>query len=107
MAAPQAFVLAAGEGESFTAGPFFIVSRVQGGQSNGLFELYDLTLPAGGSVDYHVHNTMDETITVVEGQVEFNVAGKKFSHTAGATAFVHRGIHHGFRNAGAGKVRVL
>lgn len=107
MSGPQAFVLSANEGETFHAGPFDIVSRVQGGQSNGLFELYELTLGPGGVVDYHVHNTMDETITVLEGQVEFNVAGKKYARPPGAVGFVPRGIHHGFANAGTGKARVL
>ena len=46
MSLPQAFVASPAEGETFKAGPFDIVSRVQGGQSNGLFELYELTLGA-------------------------------------------------------------
>ena len=67
MSRPEPFVASPTEGESFTAGPFFIVSRVQGGQSNGLFELYDLKLDPS-TIDYHVHNTMDETLTVLEGE---------------------------------------
>lgn len=106
MSLPQAFVASASEGESFTAGPFYIVSRVQGGQSNGLFELYELTL-GPSTIDYHVHHTMDETITVLEGQIEFNVVGKKYSRPAGSVAFIPRGLHHGFTNHGPGKARVL
>lgn len=106
MSLPQAFVASATEGESFTAGPFYIVSRVQGSQSNGLFELYELTL-GPSTIDYHVHNTMDETLTVLEGQVEFNVAGKKFPRPAGSVAFVPRGVHHGFTNHGPARARVL
>ena len=64
MSVPTAFVATPSEGESFTAGPFYIVSRVQGGQSNNLFELYELTL-GPSTIDYHVHNTMDETLTVL------------------------------------------
>jgi quercetin dioxygenase-like cupin family protein len=106
MSLPDAFVASPAEGESFTAGPFTIVSRVQGGQSNGLFELYELALgPA--TIDYHVHDTMDETLTVLEGQIEFNVRGKKFPRPAGSVAFVPRGVHHGFTNRGPGKARVL
>ncbi len=58
-------------------------------------------------MDYHVHKTMDETLCVIEGQVEFNVAGKKFPREAGSVAFVPRGIHHGFTNHGPAKARVL
>ncbi len=104
--ATQPFVLSPTEGETFEAGPFHIVSRVQGSQSGGLFELYELAMgPA--TIDYHVHNTMDETLCVVEGQIEFNVAGKKFPRPAGSVAFVPRGVHHGFTNHGPGRARVL
>src|SRR5438093_2579798 len=106
MSLPAAFVASSGEGETFTAGPFYIVSRVQGGQSNGVFELYEFTI-GPCTVDYHVHNKMDETITVLEGQIEFNVAGKKVLRPAGSVAFVPRGIHHGFSNLGPGKARVF
>jgi hypothetical protein len=50
---------------------------------------------------------MDETITVLEGQIEFNIAGKKHPEGPGAVAFIPRGIHHGFTNHGPGKARVL
>lgn len=102
----ESLVLSPTEGERVQAGPFTIVSRVQGPQSDGLFELYELALgPA--TIDYHVHNTMDETLTVLEGEIEFTVAGKKFLRPAGSVAFVPRGIHHGFTNLGPARARVL
>jgi mannose-6-phosphate isomerase-like protein (cupin superfamily) len=100
------FVLSPSEGEVFEAGPFHIVSRVVGDESKGLFELYELSLgPA--TIDYHVHHKMDETLCVVEGSIEFNVAGTKFLRPAGSVAFVPRGVHHGFANLGPGRARVL
>jgi hypothetical protein len=63
------------EGETFTIGELRIVSRVQGGQSGGELELYELVLDRF-VIDYHVHHTMDETLCVIEGQVEFIVADK-------------------------------
>jgi quercetin dioxygenase-like cupin family protein len=100
------FVLAPEEGEIFYAGPFHIVARVHGDASEQAFEMYDLALgPA--TVDYHVHNTMDETIFVLEGAIEFNIGGQKFLRPAGAVAFVPRGTHHGFTNHGPGRARVL
>jgi quercetin dioxygenase-like cupin family protein len=100
------FVLSPTEGEIFDAGPFHIVSRVQGGESKGLFEMYELALgPA--TVDYHIHRKMDETIFILEGSIEFNVAGTKFLRPAGSVAFIPRGVHHGFSNLGPGRARVL
>ena len=102
----SAFALSAGEGEVFDVGPLRIVTRISGDVSENAFELYDLTLgPA--TVDYHVHRTMDETLCVIEGEVEFNLAGKLFRRTAGSVAFVPRGVHHGFTNHGPQRARVL
>jgi mannose-6-phosphate isomerase-like protein (cupin superfamily) len=79
---------------------------VEAGQSGGGFELYDLFL-GPFTVDYHVHDTMDETLTVLEGEIEFVVAGSKFRRTAGSVAFVPHGVHHGFTNHGPARARVL
>src|SRR5262245_43208343 len=102
MAKSGASVLSPSEGEKFAAGPFDIISRVSGEQSGHAFEMYDLALgPA--TVDYHVHMKMDETIFVLEGEIEFNVAGEKFLRPPGSVAFIPRGIHHGFTNPGPGR----
>ena len=58
-------------------------------------------------VDYHVHRTMDETIYVVEGEIEFAVVGETYLRPAGSVAFIPRGHHHGFRNRGPARARVL
>ncbi len=106
MSHPAASVLLPSEGEKYIAGPFTIVSRVLGPQTGGSFEMYDLTLgPA--TIDYHVHMTMDETLYVIDGEIEFNVAGTKSLRPKGSVAFVPRGLHHGFTNKGPGQARVL
>ncbi len=106
MLPPNASILYPGEGEKFVAGPFTIFTRVAGSQTGGTFELYELALGAA-TIDYHVHRTMDETLCVVEGAIEFNVAGEKFLRPAGSVAFVPRGVHHGFTNHGPARARVL
>ena len=102
----QATVLSPSEGERFHAGPFEITARVLGSQTAGAFELYELALgPA--TVDYHVHHHMDETIVVLEGEIEFIVDGETFRRPAGSVAFIPRGLHHGFSNRGPERARVL
>ena len=59
------------------------------------------------TIDYHVHMTMDETLCVTEGEIEFIVDGKTFLRKAGSVAHVPRGVHHGFSNLGPGPARVL
>lgn len=105
MASAKASVLSPAEGRKYKAGPFLITERVLGSQTGGAFEMYELALgPA--TIDYHVHNKMDETIYVVEGEIEFNVAGTKFKRPAGSVAFIPRGLHHGFSNLGPARARV-
>jgi len=99
-------VLSSAEGEKYLAGPFEISARVLGSQSGGAFELYELALgPA--TVDYHVHKHMDETIVVLDGEIEFVVEGETLRRSAGSVAFIPRGLHHGFSNRGPGRARVL
>jgi mannose-6-phosphate isomerase-like protein (cupin superfamily) len=99
-------VVSPDEGETFTIGELRIVSRVQGSQSGGGLELYELVL-GRFVIDYHVHHTMDETLCVIEGQVQFIVAGRKYQKPAGSVVFVPRGVHHGFSNQGPGRARVF
>lgn len=106
MAQVKPFVSSPAEGEKFVAGPFTILSRVQGPQSAGVFELYELSMGAA-TIDYHVHKKMDETLTVLAGQIDFLVAGEKFTRPTGSVAFVPRGVHHGFTNRGLDQARVL
>ena len=106
MSASQPSLLSPTEGQTFRAGPFFITARVLGTQTDGAFEMYELALGAA-TVDYHVHRKMDETIYVLEGEIEFNVAGKTFLRPAGSVAFIPRGVHHGFSNRGPARARVL
>jgi len=102
----QALVVSPTEGEKFVAGPFDIISRVLGSQNNDTFEMYELAMgPA--TIDYHVHHHHDETLVVLEGEIEFIVAKTNFLRPAGSVAFVPRGIHHGFTNHGPTRARVL
>ena len=103
---PEASVLSPTEGEKYVAGPFVITSRVLGPQSGGAFEMYELAL-GKATIDYHVHRKLDETIYVLEGEIEFVVAGEKLSRPAGSVAFIPRGVHHGFSNLGPARARVL
>jgi quercetin dioxygenase-like cupin family protein len=102
----NSFVLGPNEGETYDIGPFHIVARVLKDQSGGLFEMFELSM-GEATIDYHVHNQMDETLCVVEGEIEFIVEGKKFLRPAGSVAFVPRGLHHGFTNLGPAKARVV
>lgn len=99
-------ILSQTEGERFSVGPFAILSRVSGTQSSDAFEMYELGLGIA-TIDYHIHRRMDETIYVLEGEIEFIVEGQKHLRQAGSVAFIPRGVHHGFSNPGPANARVL
>lgn len=98
---PQPFVLTAEQGQKFPLGDSSLTARVLGTQDNGIFEMYDFYVPAGFIVSFHVHNTFDETITVIDGQIDFIIVDKKIRATNGATAFIPRAHNHGFTNSGS------
>jgi quercetin dioxygenase-like cupin family protein len=106
MSASKPSILSPNEGEKYHAGPFDISARVLGAQTGGNFEMYELAL-GEATVDYHVHHYMDETLYVIEGEIEFVVSGTEFLRPAGSVAFVPRGVHHGFSNRGPARARVL
>jgi len=99
-------ILSPSEGEKFSLGELTITSRIVGSQSGGAFELYDLTL-GPFTIDYHVHHNLDETLSVLEGEIELIIAGKTYSRSAGSVVFVPRGVHHGFTNRGPTRARVF
>jgi mannose-6-phosphate isomerase-like protein (cupin superfamily) len=94
------------EGETFTIGELHIISRVQGSQSGGGLELYEAML-GEFVIDYHVHHKMDETLYVIDGELEFTVAGKKYQQPSGSVVFVPKGVPHGFTNHGPERACVL
>lgn len=94
------------EGEVYEVGPLDIVGRVSAAQTGGAFEMYEVSLGVA-AVDFHVHRRMDETIYVLDGEIEFNVTGEKFLRGPGSVAFVPREVHHGFSNRGPDLARVL
>lgn len=102
----EASVKSPREGETYEVGPFDIVARVSAAQTEGAFEMYELSLgPA--TIDFHLHRHMDETIYVLDGEIEFNIAGEKSLRGPSSVAVVPRGVHHGFSNLGPGRARVL
>ena len=58
-------------------------------------------LPAGrgGGVPLHYHNC-DEQTTVLEGEAEAEIDGRRFPMRPYDTAFIPEGKHHCFRNVG-------
>jgi mannose-6-phosphate isomerase-like protein (cupin superfamily) len=53
---------------------------------------------AGFDTGLHVHERLEETWYVLDGELEFQLGEETFTATAGATVFVPPGVAHAFAN---------
>lgn len=77
------------------------------GETGGQFSLFDFEVPAGRGSPQHIHRREDETFVVVEGELEFTVAGEARRAEPGDVVLGARGLAHNFRNVGTGTARLL
>jgi quercetin dioxygenase-like cupin family protein len=67
-----------------------------GEETGGAFGLIEITEWPGAVPPRHVHRGFDEVITVLAGELTFEMAGERFAAPAGSVVFVPRGTEHGF-----------
>lgn len=70
--------------------------------TEGRFSYYVVVVPAGEGTVLHLHEQMDETFHVVDGEFEITVGSRTHSATAGTVVFGPREVTHAFRNVGPG-----
>ncbi|MBM3773815.1 MAG: cupin domain-containing protein [Acidobacteria bacterium] len=81
--------------------------KLSGEETGGRLAVMEDHVPAGQGPPLHVHHREAEIFYVLEGDFEFEVAGRGFQASAGDFFYVRRDIPHTFRNAGAGTGRLL
>ena len=64
------------------------------------FSYYQVVVPAGEGTLTHLHEAMDETFHVVDGNFDITVGNDVHHATAGTLVYGPRGIAHAFRNVG-------
>lgn len=76
--------------------------------TQGRFSLMERTLPPGGRMPpAHSHVGNDEAYFVLDGIVEFRVAGEVVQGTSGTFVLVQAGEAHTFGNTGSEPARLL
>ena len=75
--------------------------------TQGRFSLMERTLPPGGRIAPHAHGGNDEVYFVLDGTVEFHVAGEVFDGAGGTFVLVPAGEAHTFGNTGEAPARLL
>lgn len=68
-------------------------------ETNGALDVFELVLgPEGRMPVPHYHESWEETVIGLEGTVTYTIAGKRHDIGPGYSAFVPRGVVHGFSN---------
>jgi mannose-6-phosphate isomerase-like protein (cupin superfamily) len=75
--------------------------------TGGQFSLVEGTMPPGGDGGLHIHLREDESMHLLEGQIEVTIGEKVFDLKPGESYFAPRGIPQRLRNCGSVPARSL
>jgi quercetin dioxygenase-like cupin family protein len=76
-------------------------------QTGAMFNLFEVTGPAGLATPLHIHYAEDVAVFVLEGSLAVYCGEEKNQATPGSFFFQPRGTPHGFRVTGDTPARVL
>ena len=71
---------------------------LRGADTGGLYSYYEVSVPAGEGSIFHVHEDMDETFFVVEGEFEVTIDETVHAAPQGVLVYGPRGRGHSFVN---------
>ena len=74
--------------------------------TDGRYCLIDMLVPPGGGPPPHRHD-FEESFTLVQGEIEVTLRGKRHLLSAGQTANIPANAPHWFKNAGPNYARML
>ena len=95
--AAKAIIRAAGEGERrWFYGGGIHTWKVTEADSGGSFFLFEDELTQGKNTPWHCHPDSDETVYLLDGEVDVNVDGEERRDGAGGMWMVPRGVSHAF-----------
>jgi mannose-6-phosphate isomerase-like protein (cupin superfamily) len=95
------------EAREFVLAGVVMKRLVSGGQTGGLFCLFENRSDGQTKTPIHVHADDDETIYVVEGHLTAVVDGEARTLSPGESIFLKRGIPHQLMNPGTRPVRYV
>ena len=107
MATGEALVLGRGEGSALWFQGNRITIKATAGSTGGAFGLVESMVAPGYSPPLHIHDREDETFWVLEGEVTIRCGDSTFRASAGACAFLPRGVPHTFVVEGSAPARML
>ncbi len=67
----------------------------------------ELLVEPGARSAYHIHPNTEESIFVIEGEIEFRLGSNRFRSSSGDCVLATRGIGHGLENVGDTTARLI
>jgi mannose-6-phosphate isomerase-like protein (cupin superfamily) len=101
-----AVVLGPGEGRSVSLRGTDVVFKAESGSAEGASSV-EFTAAPGFDTGLHVHQRLEETFYVLEGEFEFRVGDETVRASAGACMVVPRQVPHAFANRAGSPSRLL
>lgn len=93
------------ESTPFQGGKMLLMAGVPTGAT--MTTVGDLTVQSGVKTGYHSHPNTEESIFVVEGEMEFRIGSTRFRVSTGDCVLAQQGIGHGLENVGDYPARVI
>jgi mannose-6-phosphate isomerase-like protein (cupin superfamily) len=101
-----AVLLEAGEGRTVSLRGTEVAFKVESGDAVGA-SCTEWRAAPGFDTGLHVHERLEETWYMLDGQLEFRLGDETIHATAGATVFVPAQVPHAFANRGETPARFL
>jgi len=101
------YALQRGEGQILRSLEAIVFVKATAEQTNGAFNLFEVTCPQGYATPLHIHYAEDVAVYVLEGALTFFWGSEKKAADVGSYFYQPRGIPHGFRVEGAASARIL
>src|ERR671932_1019078 len=86
-----------GEGESVWLVGDLIEVKLASEDTGGAYSMVEETSPPEGGPPPHIHHNVDETLYVLEGEVEFMAGDQTILASDGAAVYVPKGTLHTFK----------
>jgi quercetin dioxygenase-like cupin family protein len=94
---PAAHALVAHQGEPWWFGDNLFEFLVPSDSTGGQISVFRFRAPGGFGPPRHVHTREDEVFHVLDGEVCFEIDGRRLLGGPGTTVWMPRGVPHGFR----------
>jgi len=101
------YALHCGEGQSLQSAEARIAIKATAEQTNGAFNLFEVTCPQGYATSLDIHYAEDVAVYVLEGALAFFWGSEKKAAAPGSYFYQPRGTPHGFRVEGDSPARIL